>query len=154
MRTATSVIAMLLVVACGSAGAPGGREFSLQVVADGQFAHVQAPSLSIAVTEVDQTRLSILAGKPLGGELLIAIFMGERSTGGYAVRVDGASVAGSEVRVRGSFLGPPPGGIVTQVITSPFAIASIDRSQLPTGQTTFVFVDGGTILARAEVVLP
>lgn len=154
MRTVTSAIVLLLLAGCASAGRPGARELSIQLVAEGQFAHVQAPAISIATTAAERSRLSTMAGKPLAGDVLVAVFMGERSTGGYAVRVDGASVDGSEVRLRGAFVGPPPGGIVTQVITTPFAIAAIDRAALPSGPMTFLFIDGGTTVARAEAVLP
>ncbi|OLC55818.1 MAG: hypothetical protein AUH85_08235 [Chloroflexi bacterium 13_1_40CM_4_68_4] len=142
MRTVTSAIVLLLLAGCASAGQPGARELSIQLVAEGQFAHVQAPAISIATTAAERSRLSTMAGKPLAGDVLVAVFMGERSTGGYAVRVDGA------------FVGPPPGGIVTQVITTPFAIAAIDRAALPSGPMTFLFIDGGTTVARAEAVLP
>lgn len=144
---------LLLAVACASAGA-GPRDVAFQIVAEGQFGRMRDASIAVAIDDPERARLGTLAGRPLAGEVLIAIFMGERSTGGHAVRVESVTVEGNDVRVHGAFAGPPPGGIVTQVITSPFAIVALRRGDLPSGRTTFVFSDGTKTLVRADATLP
>ena len=141
-----------MVLGCASAG--GTRDVDARVVAEGQFSDSHEAALAVAADAASRERLARVAGRPLAGDVLVAIFMGERPTGGYSVRVDGASVAGSEVRLRGAFVAPGAGAIVTQVITSPFAVVSLARSDLPSGAVTFLFSDSARTLARADAVLP
>ena len=57
--------------------------------------------------------------------LCIAIFAGERPTGGFAVKVDQVveSAGGLEVVYR--VTGPAPGAIVSQALSSPFQIIAV-----------------------------
>lgn len=153
MRTGTSALLLLFAVACAS-GSGGARVIAFQRAAEGQFGQRHDPALVVAADESARARLAALVGRPVQGDVLVAIFMGDRSTGGYTVRLDSVSVMGSEVRLHGAFVSPGAGAIVTQVITSPFAIAAIARAELPSGRTTYLFVDGERELARAEIVLP
>jgi hypothetical protein len=63
-------------------------------------------------------------------ETVIAVVLGTRPTGGYAVRivaVDPPAAPGEALVVRVEDSSPPPGTIVTQALTSPFHIVTIPR---------------------------
>jgi hypothetical protein len=57
---------------------------------------------------------------------VVAVFGGERPTGGWSVRVRSIEQRGSSCTVRYEVVGPPPGAVVTQAITHPFAVVKVD----------------------------
>lgn len=68
--------------------------------------------------EVDFSRQSVLA-----------VFAGEKPTGGYSIRITGIQQQGSSLVVSYSETSPGPDAMVTQVITSPAHLVRIDLSQ-------------------------
>jgi hypothetical protein len=64
-------------------------------------------------------------------ETVLAVFMGERSTGGYAVQIVGARELEGKLVAEVEYVLPKPGGFVTQAFTSPFHIAAVGKSALP-----------------------
>lgn len=64
-------------------------------------------------------------------EMVLAVFMGERSTGGYSVQIRGAKEQDGKLTAEVEYVSPKPGGFVTQAFTSPFHIAAVAKSALP-----------------------
>ena len=62
------------------------------------------------------------------GETLVGVFMGQRPTGGYSVRVTGATGQGSTLALRVQVNAPGPGAITTQALTSPWTIVRVSGS--------------------------
>ena len=62
------------------------------------------------------------------------LFLGTRSTGGYAVEITGVDRHGADVIVRYRETKPDPGMMVTQVLSSPFHIVTFENT---TGQVKF-----------------
>ncbi len=60
-------------------------------------------------------------------ETLVALFMGEQSTGGYGVVVDSVTEQNSELYLDVRFTSPGAGTITTQVITSPWVMVRVLR---------------------------
>jgi len=58
-------------------------------------------------------------------EAVVFIFAGMRNTGGYSVDVRGAKIEGQTLILDAVVSGPPPGGIVAQVITYPYAVVAV-----------------------------
>jgi hypothetical protein len=58
-------------------------------------------------------------------EAVVFVFGGMRNTGGYSVDVRGARVEGDALILDAVVQGPPPGAIVTQVITYPYAVVAV-----------------------------
>lgn len=58
-------------------------------------------------------------------EAAVFVFGGMRNTGGYSVDVRGATLDGDALVLDAVVNGPPPGAIVTQVITYPFAVVAV-----------------------------
>jgi hypothetical protein len=63
-------------------------------------------------------------------ETILGIFLGTRPTGGYAVAVRGVAVEGTDLFVDLDVRSPAPGAMVTQALTSPWAIVRVPRGRL------------------------
>lgn len=62
-----------------------------------------------------------------GREMVVGVFLGTRNTAGYAVEIVGATVEQGVLVVRHREVRPLKGGIVAQVITSPYHIVAVPR---------------------------
>ncbi len=60
---------------------------------------------------------------------VVALFMGRRSTGGYAIRVSEVVREGEQLRVRYREREPGPDEMVTQALTSPYQIVSVPKTE-------------------------
>lgn len=75
----------------------------------------------------------------VGAGAYVAVFWGEKSTGGYAVEVESARLEEDRVVVELSLRGPPEGAIVAQAFTYPYAVAMVEGPSLSNKE--FVLVD-------------
>lgn len=73
-------------------------------------------------------------------ESVVFLRAGWKPTGGYAIVPQSVTVDGDTARVRAELKGPPAGAIVTQVLTSPFAVIAIAKPKL--GHVEWVDVEG------------
>ena len=64
-------------------------------------------------------------------EMAVAVFAGERRTGGFSLSVVSASPANGRFVVTYLESPPPRGAMVTQALTSPWALAVVPRTDLP-----------------------
>jgi PrcB C-terminal len=64
-------------------------------------------------------------------EMVVAVFMGQRPTGGYAVTIEDVAAGKKEVRVTVREQSPPPDAITAQVITEPYHMVVVKKSALP-----------------------
>jgi hypothetical protein len=62
--------------------------------------------------------------------MVLAVFMGEQPTGGYRIEVAGVKTGERELVVQVRSAKPPPGAITTEVLTQPFFLAAVPRSNL------------------------
>jgi len=60
-------------------------------------------------------------------ETVIAVFMGEKTSGGYAVSVESVKEEGENIIVQIKEIKPDPKDMVTMVITQPFCFVKINR---------------------------
>ena len=72
--------------------------------------------------------------------LLVGAFQGSQRTGGYAITIDRITRDGDRLIVRATFTEPPPGAIVTQVLTSPAHVVSIGSADAA-GLRTVILLD-------------
>ena len=70
--------------------------------------------------------------------MVVGIFLGERSTGGYAIEITNIERVGSEVRVHYRSESPDPGAMRTQALTQPHHLIGLSRVD-----GTVVFMGGG-----------
>lgn len=90
---------------------------------------------------------------PDGGDAwLIFASMGEQRTGGFAIRIENVTVAGTTVTVTVKRSTPPPDAMVTQMLTYPSDAVRVRRADLPAGELKVVFqAPNGTQLAEQGI---
>lgn len=59
----------------------------------------------------------------------IMIALGERKTGGYSIQVNKVTRKGNDLIIYAEELTPPKDGFVTQVITNPITIISVEKKE-------------------------
>ncbi|WP_291430883.1 protease complex subunit PrcB family protein [Deinococcus sp.] len=64
----------------------------------------------------------------LNGSTLVGVFMGQRSTGGYSLKVTGASVNSGVLTLTVQIKAPAANSFTTQALTSPWAIVQVPGS--------------------------
>lgn len=64
-------------------------------------------------------------------EIVVAVFMGRRTSGGHAIEVTGAVETADAVHVSVSRRTPGPDDFVTMAITSPYHIVTLPRREKP-----------------------
>jgi len=64
-------------------------------------------------------------------EMVVALFMGERPTGGYAIEITRVERADSGLAVHYRSKGPDQGAMLTQALTQPFHLIKLPRDDGP-----------------------
>jgi hypothetical protein len=147
-RAAALCALVLSAAGCGSssgkdrAAAAQGRVVSFRVLDSGSRSGIAAPQEMVATSAEEWERLwqahqaGAFPQRPLPAvdfstSLCVAIFAGERPTGGFEVKIEQVveSANGLEVTYRVSR--PPAGAIVSQSLTSPFEIIAVASRQTP-----------------------
>lgn len=116
---------------------PGGR-VNFTVLASGTNASVTASAVQVATTQAAVNALYSRAygrqtGIPdapslTGNDTVVGVFLGQRPTGGYGVRVTGASSQGGVLTLTVAVTAPGPGSLTTQALTSPWTIVRVPGS--------------------------
>jgi hypothetical protein len=106
----------------------------------------------LVVGTTDAARATIAARVPNtatpSGRVLVAVFQGQKNTGGYSIAITAIERNGDQLVVRATFGGPDPGGMVTQALTSPAHVVSIAAADA-TGVREAILVDrAGTLHVR------
>jgi hypothetical protein len=122
------LLVLALALGCATARPP-----SFRVAAKGTQSSVQQRQALVAR---DASTYQSMYARLIGNETPPAIdfatqtavflFAGERPTGGYAIDVQSVAVDGDTLVVTATVAGPKPRGIVSQVITYPWAVAAVD----------------------------
>ena len=101
--------------------------------------------------DVQGTGLGGLAPNAQTGRLFIAVFAGAKRTGGFAVQVERVSRKGDRLEIHARFAEPPKDALVTQVLTSPAQLVSIDRREA-SGVRAAILMDSSGV-ERAHVAV-
>lgn len=112
----------------------GGR-VTVTELASGTNANVATAAVQVATSQAALNALYTLAyGRQTGtpavpalrsGETVVGVFLGQRPTGGYGIRVTGASVQGDTLTLTVEVRVPGPGAITTQALTSPWTLVRV-----------------------------
>lgn len=142
-----------------AAFAPPPRELVWGVLAQGSQAVVGGPIYRIVT---DQSQLLGLWNQAHGAQLtlpplpevdfrresVVAIFIGQRPTGGYGLSVTELLLENNEVYLEVRLTQPSPGAMVTQALTSPWLMVRIQRPGVPVAW--FRNADTGELFAVAR----
>lgn len=104
-------------------------------VASGTNAAGETPLAQVANTAADARDLyarayarqtpPVAAPALASNQTLVGVFIGQRSTGGYGVRVTAAHAKGSALTLTVSLSEPKPGSITTQALTNPWTMVTV-----------------------------
>ena len=121
------VLVALVAVACGGAGAPRPQAAASQTaaVSERTIAFVDAGAAARGDRSFDGPAIEAVR---TGSGLRITAYQGEQRTGGYAIRIERITKAGSELRVVARFTAPAPDAMVTMALTSPAHTVTIDET--------------------------
>ncbi|GAA5512101.1 hypothetical protein Dcar01_00815 [Deinococcus carri] len=118
----------------GTAPTPGGR-VNLTELASGSNASASTAAVQVATTQSALSALyNIAYGRQTGtpsvpslpaSDTVVGVFLGQRATGGYGVRVTGATAQDDTLTLTVTVTAPGPGSITTQALTSPWTIVRV-----------------------------
>ncbi len=107
------------------------------------------PQVLLAASASGLSRSGITV--PDAGEgTYLAVFWGEKPTGGYSVEITSARVEGDRVTIRISLKDPPSDAMVTQALTYPYATAVIRNESLASKELLLEDQDRGKLDWKAE----
>lgn len=135
-RLLLSSVIGLWTVAALAAGAP------FSTIEKGGVSGVTSPRTLVIKSEEEWQRLwaqhaaarARTPGPPqidFSREMVIAVFAGERTTGGFTVEVTAIDVSSGAIRVTYQESGPPPDSFLTQALTQPYHLVTTPRVEGP-----------------------
>ncbi len=118
--------------------APNGTPVSFVTAARGIQSGVHQPGHAIARTVAEWRELWTRHAGPTGAppavdlstEMVIAVFAGERPTSGYEIEIVHVLSTPEGLRVTYRERTPPPGALVRPVLTAPFHVIRLARSDV------------------------
>ena len=127
-----AIAAALLALQLSTAGS------GISTIARDQMSGVDRPRQAVARLDADWKALwrdhagdTPLPAVDLASRMVVAVFLGSRSSGGYAVEITGARKDGGTLVIEWRETRPAADAIAAQVITSPAHLASIPRFDGP-----------------------
>ncbi len=130
--------------AYGTEGAPAPTPV-LTIITDSQalarFGSEFIPNAQAELSAIDMTQ-----------EFVIVTLAGSKPTAGYAIQVSALSQNGTDLTVWVALTEPQPGAILAQVVTSPFDVIRVRRSELdPQGSLNFRMTGpDGQVMAESQ----
>src|SRR6266508_2702401 len=122
-RSASSAaLAVVLLVSCGGRAGSGGavsptpdaRAVAFtEVASTSQAQDDSGPTLIIGTTDASRAKIARLVARATApaDRVMVAVFQGQQSTGGYSVHVTAIERRGDQLVVRATFTSPGPGAI-------------------------------------------
>jgi hypothetical protein len=143
MLTLAAVVALMNT--CTAAhGVSSSGPAEVRIAGSGAYAAVTEKTAVAAFDSATYEReLERLLGDSASGEIpgiefeseaAVILVGGQRNSGGYFVDVRGASVEGDTLIIDAVVQGPPPDSIVTQALTSPWAVVAVRNRDFKTVQ--------------------
>lgn len=152
MKNVIIVIIIFVFIVCLNTQAIFGEKedgFEFNTIAKGHYSGI-ADSRNLIIKDIQtwqeawEAHASIRLPRPelpnidFTEKLVIAVFNGERSTGGYTLEIDKIERMDDKIRVYICKQKPGPGLMVTQAFTQPHHIIEIEKSDLP---IEFVYIE-------------
>lgn len=144
-RSTLGLILGLSLACSACAGVALAKRVELKPWRQGSVSGYSAPDLRLEVVESPEElrpiltwiRANSLGASPVREDeidfsqsILVAAFLGSRPTGGFGIKIEKAEIRRGTFRVKVKIETPPKGHLLTQTLTSPFAMARIERSAL------------------------
>ncbi len=138
MRAAFCLGFLMLTAGCAAAKS-GGETVEMSTIASGSYAVSEAKTAVVALSEADYQRMwkeLIGSGEAAAPDAdfatgtVLFLFAGTRTTGGWSVEPSAVTMeTGGTAVIVAKIKGPPAGSMVTQALTSPYAVVFVrDRN--------------------------
>ena len=130
------VLMLVFALACHSVPAVKEPSLKWRVIHTGSQARYQGSVRNMTYVPMadayQKTWASLVGDSPAPAidfkrEAVIFIIAGQRPTGGYAVNVKSIALEGDVLVVDAPVTAPSPDSMVTQALTSPFAVVAVDK---------------------------
>jgi hypothetical protein len=129
MRSAVLLIVLMLSAGCAAARGEAG-DVEMSTIASGSYALDDSGRKAVlAASDDDYRRLwSELIGEgdprqvDFENSVVVFLLAGSRPTGGWSVVANGVTIESDTAVIDAKVEGPPRGAIVTQALTSPYAV--------------------------------
>jgi hypothetical protein len=123
-----------------------------EVVSTAQARDDGGPTLLVGTSDASSAKITqLVPGATVSaGRVMIAVFQGQQSTGGYTVHITAVERSGDQLVVRATFTRPVPGAIVTQVLTAPAQVVSIDATAAAGLHVAVLLDENGAEVARTD----
>jgi hypothetical protein len=139
MLSARRLLGILVCVACMTAFLTGeAAQMKLTTIDRGQISSIEESREVVARSAKEWTTLWKQVGTDralpkvdFARSMVVGVFLGTRPTGGYTVEITNVQVEGKDLVVTYQERKPGPDELVTQVITSPYDLAIVDRHEGP-----------------------
>jgi hypothetical protein len=136
MRSIASLV--LLLASCTACGAAVGEQVPFSTLGKGTNSGVREQAQVVVRTQSEWVSLwgrhmrTRTAPPPppavdFSTEMVVALFLGERPTGGYAIEVTRVERTDTGLSVRFRVTKPAPGTMQTQMLTQPFDLIKLPR---------------------------
>jgi hypothetical protein len=135
-------VALLIVALCaGCAGSPSTGELPVRNLAKGAFSALDTGGELVIRNRTEWSELWLKHARMQTGsaipevdferEMVIAVTMGRRSTGGYGIEITRVKREGNGLRVEVTRTTPARGAMTIQALTAPFHFVAVPASDLP-----------------------
>jgi len=135
-----SLAALLLFIGCAHLGGAD-RPLPMRELARGAFSAISDRKEGVLKSEKEWAEFwkqhaatSTGLKQPtvdLSKEMVVAVMMGRRNTGGYSVRIEQVEESTETIKVSYSEREPKPGGMTLQALSAPFHMVAVAQSQKP-----------------------
>ena len=123
----------LIMIFCLCSGLAFSGEIKMNIVAAGNNLEMKAGNQVIKTKAAwkalaKELRLEKIPKIDFEKHMLVAVFMGRKNSGGYAIKVEKVEEKAGKIVVTVKRQTPPPGGMVTMALTGPYQIVKMPVS--------------------------
>ncbi|QQR92903.1 MAG: protease complex subunit PrcB family protein [Candidatus Iainarchaeum archaeon] len=143
-------IFLIALLALSGCTAPTGKDLTFSVLAHGTQSSFTVEQQKVFRTQSEfetfwktnstQTPLASIGAIDYGRETLILLALGEKSTGGYDIRVDRVAMAGASILVNYTKIAPASNSYNDEALTQPYVLIKVSRHVTPE-QVQFIGTD-------------
>ena len=134
------IASLTLLAACSSNASQNAEEIPYRIISYGQYSGLSLEKNLVIQTSREFAELwtvhaSGSSEKPplidFEQETLVAIYMGQKNTGGYAVGINTILLQDDHIVVKVQYIRPRPDQEVTMALTQPYVMFTIAKTSLP-----------------------
>jgi hypothetical protein len=94
-----------------------------------RFYEILSEPNEIRMLQKDENLKNSIKPTDLQNSNFVILNMGQKSSGGYSINVEGVVETPTQIIIKVKETGPEPGGMVTQAMTNPFCVVKINSKK-------------------------